>query len=76
MRQIDGLFVYAVRRWRFTLRPVGVRIGRRWAGFCCKLGEGTARLAGMRESGIIGRHLLPNFVGDGLRAAADPYNYK
>ena len=60
-------------RWRFTLRPAGVRIGRRRTGLCCKLGEGTARLAGMRESGIIGRHLLPNFVGDGLRDATDPY---
>ena len=50
-------------RWRFTLRRAGVRVGRRRTGLCCKLGEGTARLAGMRESGIIGRHLLPNFAG-------------
>ena len=81
------------------LRCEGVRIGSRVTGPGCKLGEGTARLAGMRESGIIGRHLLPNFVGylivnvsldipalfvvitvlafnfvgDGLRDAADPY---
>ena len=25
--------------------------------------EGASRLAGMKESGIIGRHLLPNFAG-------------
>ena len=45
------------------LRREGVRIGRRGAEFGCKLGEGAARLAGMKESGIIGRHLLPNFAG-------------
>ena len=47
------------------LRRDGVRIGRHRAALCCccKLGEGAACLAGLRESSIIGRHLLPNFAG-------------
>ena len=63
MRQIDELLLYGVRRMALHLRREGVRIGRRGAGLGCKLGEGPARLAGMKESGIIGRHLLPNFAG-------------
>ena len=63
MLQIDELFLYGVRRIALHVRREGVRIGRRRAGLCCKLGEGAARLAGMRESGIICRHLLPNFAG-------------
>ena len=66
MPQIDELFLYGVRRIALHVRREGVRIGRRRSGLCCKPGEGgegAARLAGMRESGVIGRHLLPNFAG-------------
>ena len=53
MLQIDDLFLYGVRRIALHMLRACVRIGRRRAGLCCKLGEGAARLAGMNESGII-----------------------
>lgn len=64
MRQINQLFSSRrspAARSTYTRRAYG------WTGRCrgCHgfgRGEGAARLAGMRESGIIGHHLLPNFA--------------
>ena len=49
--------------WRFTWAARACGSGVAGPGSVANLAKGRRALAGMRESGIIGGHLLPNFAG-------------
>ena len=49
--------------WRFTSAARACGSGVAGPGSVANLAKGRRGLAGMRESGIICRHLLPNFAG-------------